>query len=128
MTMQAMFGMPAAVIATLAVGMSSVCAGDAAETFSKAKAAETTRLYRVGRTGIFCFNEPCPWRGVVPAAPNGLPQGDVMPWAGDEPPALAAEPGERDRILAAWEDLECLLIEGRFADKTLEVSRIVGPC
>lgn len=129
MRVRAKFGVPTAVIALLVIGISGACADSATKVSSgEMEAADSTQFYMVGGTGIYCVREPCPWRGVVPAGPDGRPRGDVMLWAGDTPPILAAEPGARNRILAAWEDLDCLLIEGRFADKMLEVSRIVGPC
>ncbi|MFE0752984.1 hypothetical protein ACFW16_03440 [Inquilinus sp. NPDC058860] len=96
-------------------------------------------LFRVGDTGVRCLKQPCPWRGVVPVDDESVAAGTVPPaYAGDAPPAIAAQPElldqARNEIWRAWAAGGCLLVHGRFerrgaaAVPVLAVDRIIGPC
>lgn len=89
--------------------------------------APDTELLLVGRTNIFCVQAPCPWRGIARAddARNG-PAG--LLWSGEALPRLEAGAEEGARIAAAWEDNECVAVEGRLGGSILYVERVVGAC
>ncbi|MEO3999711.1 hypothetical protein [Mesorhizobium sp. CAU 1732] len=79
----------------------------------------------VGSTGIFCVRAPCPWRGI--ADPDAQDPTRLL-WSGDDLPPIHAPDDTTRRIERAWDDHECLLVEGAFDGVTLRVERIVGPC
>lgn len=94
---------------------------------------KSTRL-GIGGTGVFCYQLPCPWRGVIdltdPLADRLRPL-----WSGEHIPDLVATAADKERILTAWEALECLKIEGaiitaatRTEPPVLRVDRILGAC
>jgi len=85
--------------------------------------ATTSGLLNVGSTGILCYQAPCPWRGIAQADGDGKPL-----WWGDELPEMVADAGDRQRIAAAWEAFECVLVEGAFNGTTLSVQQVVGNC
>lgn len=91
------------------------------------RATSAPSLYRVGKTGIHCYQAPCPWRGIVPLDAEGN-RARWPIWSGEEPPALQGHESHRRQIATSWENDECLTVEGRFANATLQVLRIVGPC
>lgn len=113
-----------ALAALCALGLGSPAT---AETSIHDEAASAPGVYRVGKTGIHCYQEPCPWRGIIPVDAEGKPARWPI-WSGNEPPALQGEEADRQQIAAAWANDECLTVEGRFADATLQIRRIVGPC
>lgn len=76
----------------------------------------------VGRTGIMCYQAPCPWRGVI-AADDG-----TLLWSGDELPALDATPADAERLNDSWAAFECLAVDGQFAAGRLAVETILGAC
>lgn len=84
-------------------------------------------LLRVGRTNIFCVQAPCPWRGVSVADPAPVTPANLL-WVEQTLPPLEASEADARQIEHAWDNDQCLLIEGRFIGATLEVSRIVGDC
>lgn len=84
-------------------------------------------LFRVGKTGIHCYKAPCPWRGIIPLDEEGVAARWPI-WSDDQPPALRGSKAQRQRIVSAWADDECLIVEGTFIEATLRVRRIHGPC
>jgi hypothetical protein len=95
---------------------------------------QNSQRLTIGSTGVLCYQMPCPWRGVVnleePSADRLRPL-----WSGDHIPGLIADPADRQRIVSAWEALECLEIEGAFITlathnepRKLRIDRILGAC
>lgn len=90
-------------------------------------AASQTETLAIGATGIFCYRAPCPWRGITAGEPE--PGSSWRPlWQGTSLPPLEASPENALALARAWEDFDCLLIEGMFDGTTLTVDRIAGPC
>ena len=84
-------------------------------------------LFRVGTTGILCYQEPCPRRGIVPV--DAEDPGRWRPiWSGAKPPALQGSAGDQRHIAAAWADGGCLIVGGFFVEETLHVRQIHGDC
>ncbi|EKF61551.1 hypothetical protein QWE_00065 [Agrobacterium albertimagni AOL15] len=88
----------------------------------------------IGGTGVFCYQLPCPWRGVIDLT---VPLADRLRplWSGQHIPDLIATAADKERIVTAWEALECLEIEGqiitaatRTAPPVLRVDRVLGAC
>lgn len=84
-------------------------------------------LFRVGDTGINCYKEPCPRRGIVPIDTEQPRQWRPI-WSGDTPPPMRGSKAHRQRIATAWSDHKCLLVRGTFMDGTLDVQTIDGSC
>lgn len=81
----------------------------------------------VGKTNIYCVQEPCPWRGIR-RADHKVAGPQSLLWSQPDLPELEASETDANRLSAAWAGHECLVIEGRFAGLTLQVDRIVGTC
>lgn len=81
----------------------------------------------VGKTGIFCVQAPCPWRGISLADRSEISSSDLL-WTAQTLPPLEADAADVSEIEQAWYGDRCLLIEGRFGGGRLEVSRIIGDC
>lgn len=80
--------------------------------------------FQVGRTGIHCVKEPCPWRGIIHReAARRWPL-----WRQDNLPALVADDETRRRLERAWDDYGCLVVRGTFDGRTLTVEQIVSEC
>jgi hypothetical protein len=99
-------------------------------TVTAAHAADTTfaseRLF-VGKTNILCVQAPCPWRGI--AAADGQQTGPAgLLWAEQTLPPLDATQDDATRIVQAWNDDQCLSIQGRMASGRLQVERVEGEC
>lgn len=84
-------------------------------------------LFRVGDTGIDCYKEPCPRRGIIPVDAQ-QPRRWRPIWSGETPPPLRGSKADRRRITSSWADDGCLLVEGAFMDGTLHVQQIQGAC
>lgn len=84
-------------------------------------------LFQVGKTGILCYQEPCPRRGIVPLSSEGAAARWPV-WSGQQPPALQGRKSERRQIEAAWAEDRCLTVEGALIGGTLKIRRIVRPC
>ncbi len=89
----------------------------------------------IGATGVHCMTEPCPWLGVVEL--DNEQRDPVRPlWSGKDLPKLRASPADEARIRAAWDNRECLEVEGAFYTDApdidgapfVQVHRIVGAC
>ena len=91
-------------------------------------AASTTApstLYKVGRTGIHCYSEPCPWNGIWHADHAAQPNNLV--WSGQTPPPMTGKPADLARVRSDY--LEgCTVVEARFSGGKLILSRIIGGC
>lgn len=87
---------------------------------------ESGRL-AIGRTSVNCVKAPCPWRGIVNLGNSSRNSLDPL-WTGNDLPVLNASDGDAHRIRAAWEKLECLVVDGTFDGQTLMVNRILGGC
>jgi hypothetical protein len=100
---------------------------DAAALAAPAVAAAGS-LFRVGRTGINCYREPCPHRGVTPvsSADQSAPAQPI--WWGDTPPTILGDVEDYRVIEAAWDDFRCVLVEGEFDGEMLTVRRVAGEC
>lgn len=83
------------------------------------------REFQVGRTGIFCYQEPCPWNGITRADKPVRPH--TLLWSGDTLPPMRGSAEARAHLLENYRE-HCTLINGRFQDGVLEVARILGPC
>lgn len=92
-----------------------------------ADAAPPNEELRVGRTNIFCVQLPCPWRGIAAADGARVAPADLM-WSQQTLPPLAASSGDTDRIVKAWNNDQCLVINGRFVAGKLQVDHVVGEC
>jgi len=102
-------------------------AADATDTAAPAVAAAGS-LFRVGRTGIVCYREPCAHRGVTPAS-SADPSAPAQPiWWGDTPPTILGDVEDYRVIEAAWDDFRCVLVEGEFDGEMLTVHRLAGEC
>jgi hypothetical protein len=86
-----------------------------------------TRTLRVGSTGILCYMEPCPWRGIVDV---GRPHAGLNRplWWGNELPPMEGPAADKDRIVEAWDAYECVLVEGDFDGRVLRVNRLLESC
>lgn len=94
---------------------------------ASAQAEDRSGILKVGSTGIDCYMPPCPSRGISNSERRG--DGFQRPiWWGEVLPARHASEEDRQRIIKAWDDLECLLIEGTFDGVTLAVTRIIAEC
>ncbi|KQN71554.1 hypothetical protein DevBK_00630 [Devosia sp. BK] len=97
---------------------------------SPAFAADTEtggeRLF-VGKTGIYCVQAPCPWRGIWASAAAQAGPSDLL-WAQETLPRIEATTADANRIEEAWASDQCLAILGRLVDGTLQVERIIGDC
>lgn len=84
----------------------------------------------VGNTGINCVKEPCPWRGIVDL--DNTSRDPLRPhWHGKHLPATYGQPEDVARLKKAWDDGECLEIEGKFGHDGapwIEIGKIIGPC
>ena len=89
--------------------------------------AMSSKELRVGKTNIFCFQMPCPWRGIATADSPRVVPADLI-WSHQTLPPLAGSSGDRQRIITAWNSDQCLIIHGRFTDGVLQVDRIVEEC
>ena len=87
-------------------------------------------LFRVGRTGINCYREPCPRVGIVPAYPDGRPSARRPVYSGATAPPLVGHLSDQRRIKRAWADQECLLVEGRLrrSPDSFEVFHVLREC
>ncbi len=92
-----------------------------------ANGADWPETLLVGKTNIYCVQEPCPWRGIRPAD-NDVAGPAGLLWSEQTLPELDGSDADVNRLSAAWSDNECLVIEGRFVGLTLQVDRIVGAC
>nr|WP_314261614.1 hypothetical protein [uncultured Devosia sp.] len=82
---------------------------------------------RVGKTNILCVQAPCPWRGIsraetMPSGPSGLL------WAQQTLPPLDAASRDAERVRQAWDNDQCLVINGKMTGGILRVDEIVGAC
>lgn len=77
----------------------------------------------VGRTNILCVKAPCPWRGITGPGDGLDPQ-----WSSDVLPIVVGTEKDRARITKAWDDLDCVLVDGEFDGVTLTVRAIIGGC
>jgi hypothetical protein len=104
--------------------MGSVLHGQVAE------AAAGEHLFRVGRTGINCYREPCPRLGIMPARPDGRPSAGRPAYSGPTPPAMKGSASDLARIERAWSERGCMLVEGRLVQSpaSFEVFRVLGEC
>lgn len=90
-------------------------------------AADGRSYLRIGSTGIYCVMAPCPSFGLIPADSAGNDIASYV-WAGDQLPPISGSPADQDRIVAAWAEKACLLVEGAYAEDVLSVEAIVGDC
>ncbi len=80
---------------------------------------------KVGRTGIHCYAQPCPWNGIWPA--NQAPEPNNLLWSGPTPPPMTGKPADLARVRSDY--LEgCTLVEARFSGGELALDRIIGSC
>ena len=84
-------------------------------------------LFRVGDTGIDCYKEPCPRRGIIPIDAQ-QPRRWRPIWSGETPPPIRGNRADRQRIVSAWAGDQCLLVQGTFLHGTLDVKKINGSC
>lgn len=89
-------------------------------------AGRPERLH-VGSTNIYCVQAPCPWRGItraddMPASPASLL------WSEEVLPPMEGDPESVDRIMRAWNEGECLVLDGAFVDGVLVVESLAGTC
>jgi hypothetical protein len=81
--------------------------------------------FKVGRTGIHCYTQPCPWNGVWPADRAAQPENLV--WSGSAPPPMTGDANDLARVRSDY--LEgCTLVAGRFSKGVLAVDGVVGEC
>lgn len=82
----------------------------------------------LGTTGIFCYQEPCPWHGVFPINQDGTRGRPLSHVDQRQPPPLRADETARARIEAAFEKGGCVVGEGHFEGETLVVRGLLGDC
>jgi hypothetical protein len=88
--------------------------------------AEFRRL-QVGSTGIMCVTEPCPWRGIT--EPPDMRPDPLRPlWSGDALPPVTGSEDDRACVSEAWDEYQCIEIEGSFDGETLHVAEVIGAC
>lgn len=84
------------------------------------------RLF-VGKTGIFCVQAPCPWRGIWASAAAPAGPSDLL-WTQETLPPIEATTADANRIEDAWAGGQCLEIRGRLDDEKLLVEHVIGDC
>lgn len=98
--------------------------------------APGARLH-IGDTGIRCVQMPCPSRAVFEPNAQGHAVKDRMLFVdadGKAPlPPLIAKDADRAVIVEAWEERQCVAIDGRLIPgeedrPILRVDRVLGPC
>lgn len=82
-------------------------------------------LLAVGGTGIFCYQAPCPWRGI---AEPGRTERNRLLWWGDTLPEVISSTEHQQRIALAWDEFDCVLVEGQFDGIALTVNEVLGAC
>lgn len=87
-----------------------------------------TGQWMLGRTGILCYAEPCPWNGVRPMRADGTAGWPLSRENLPEPPSIRASDADRARIAATWAASGCLLVDGRFNGGVLVIDHILGDC
>lgn len=92
-----------------------------------AHGVDRTETMLVGKTNIYCVQQPCPWRGIRRADQKATGPSSLL-WAEHNLPELDARRADANRLSAAWSDSECLVIEGGFNGVMLQVDRILGAC
>lgn len=94
-----------------------------------------TGRFAIGSIGVYCFTEPCPWRGIVEL--ENSKRDPLRPlWTGDTLPTLLANGKDKVRIAKAWNAWQCLVVDGTFSDDAadiggppfLRVNQILGEC
>ena len=82
-------------------------------------------LLNMGRTGIQCYTQPCPWNGVWPADQAAQPSNLI--WSGPTPPPMTGKEADLARVRGEYLQ-GCVMVEARFWDGVLTVGRIAGGC
>lgn len=98
------------------------------------EAEPNARRLSIGSTGVLCYMEPCPWRGVVDL--NDQNRDPLRPiWDGAQVPSLSADAPVIEQIRAVWEARQCIEVEGAVVETALgdkppvlRVDKIVGDC
>lgn len=109
--MRGFFGLVPFVLAVLATGL-------------LVPAAANADKLTVGATGILCYKEPCPRRGIVDAS-HSEPALKALLWSGHTLPPMEGDEADLRRIERAWNNSESVLIEGKFESGLLHVERIL---
>lgn len=109
------------------IGMMLALLGGGGSWAAHAAQGDAVRLWRVGKTGIYCVKAPCPWRGVVQADGAGQAVGAPV-WSSESLPVLEATPMAAARLGAVWQNFECVLVAGAFDGGVLRVDRLAGAC
>ncbi len=99
--------------------------------------AQAARLH-IGDTGIRCVRQPCPSRALFdPKGQVGQADREAMLYVdldgSKPPPPMIGDPAALAAIRTAWDDRQCLAIDGRLIPgeddrPVLRVDRVVGPC
>ncbi|MCW2365122.1 hypothetical protein M2341_000569 [Sphingobium sp. B7D2B] len=99
--------------------------------------AHAARLH-IGDTGVRCVRQPCPSRALFdPKGQAGQTDRQAMLYVdldGSKPsPPMIGDPTALAAIRTAWNERQCLAIEGRLIPgeddrPVLRVDRVVGPC
>lgn len=82
---------------------------------------------RIGPTGIYCFTEPCPWKGIVLTDETDEVPGHIL-WWGTDLPQLDATPEIMIEVAETWKNDTCLNVMGQLFENTLIVMDILGEC
>lgn len=94
-------------------------------------------LLHVGLTNIRCATLPCPTRALFEPDANGHAQRDKLLYSdlhgNAPPPPMVGDDAARDAVVRAWEQRQCLAIEGRLIGgeddrPVLRVDRVIGRC
>lgn len=80
---------------------------------------------RVGRTGILCYQAPCPWYGIARANQSINPY--ALLWSGDTLPTMRGSSEDQDYLRENYGE-GCTLVNGRLRNGVLEVAKILGSC
>lgn len=86
-------------------------------------------LWGIGRTGVMCYMEPCPRRGIFPVSADGQERGfPISRLDQPEPHFVSADPFVTQSVATAYSDGSCLVVEARRIGDGLDILRIVGQC
>lgn len=109
-------------------GVLAICPQPAAALTPERPDSPPLRVFRIGATGIYCVQLPCPTIGIIAetSLPGERPQWPL--WSGKTDPPLSADPALTATLMGAWRAEKCQRVEGIWQNDTLAMRRILGAC
>lgn len=85
-------------------------------------------LWGIGRTGVMCYMEPCPWQGIFPISRTGE-RGFPLSRQNQPAPRFTSEdPKVAEAVANAYSEGGCFIVEARAVGNSLDITRIVDDC